>query len=1164
MRGRGRGTDPQWITQEFARAEDLAAAGQMERARDRYAKLARRLAAAPEDVAHYRGLALLGEAETILAMGVFTDAMVRFREAYPLLTEPFRQLPRWLVRQFAEERLRVEDGDLRPVTDFLQALTYGVEAGDEDTAVRTIVWLQERCLTGPNAQREATARAALAALPGVDWPVLALTTMLRRDGRVKEAEDLLAEWVPGGSGELWFRWGVQLSTLRRYDQAISAYDEAERRGTGQGSPWSRGPWLRPEAMLFRGLAHQQMGRTGHAEQDLRAASAVAPQDPRVHYSLGRLSVQLGADYQAWGHFTTALAVENAFAPARLGLALLREQSGRPAEAIAHYQAALRHDGSSRAARIRLGAVLLAAGRRDEAEELLHPEAEESSYWGGMASFHYGLAQLRANDPAGALTTWEKLRTGELRDWIAVARDREARKRLGTNPTAARLQLQLALLDAPEIVERRVALREAALREAAWMLLAGRELPEQREKAAVALDLAASLPVEDGVDGRDGVDVHRARQNRLRGLVDLAGGATGTLPDFLDAAGTVRDRSHLAVAAVVDGRVGQALALLVDLPADPGCDPEIARVRALVAERTGDWGEAVLWYQRFLDNDVVSYTSGESADTEDADSLSDAADGDPSDVDDAESTLTLDVNEIALAGERAAAKKAGGGRRRGARAAVRDRRGRRVLPGSERHLRRLRPRRLRRAPVPADRDPLPPVPALRRVGPARRPLRGAPRRHAGRGGADHRHVGGRAGEHSSQGPPAPPARPAPRRVRRPGRRAGTPARRRRGRARRPAHPARRRGDPPGRAVPGARRPARSPARPARPAAGQSRAGGAGRVRGASACRGAAQPRGLRQLPGPGPRRTHEPPAAARAGPGRLPPGPRQPEPGALAVGRRLPGLGAPRAGLPAAGDRRDAGGAGVRAGAVRRRPRRPDGGAAGRAARRRRGQRARRGRGRCLDRAPRHGRLRLPDQPDPQPDAGRAAAGAAGDAGDPGVARPDRYAARHGAGGDGGVGRGRKRRRCRRYRWRRRCRRRGAAENWTAAFYGALGPQHFLYEDGRYEAAIAGLDTVPEDERDQEWTALLRKTLVMRGMELHLDEHWADALECIARAASLTPDVAPEAELVEIAVESGLNAAHAVLGGRSAGRGAGVGSGFGAGFGRRGADRRAQGRRRRER
>src|SRR5690348_9010789 len=89
--GRGRAADPQWIAREFAVAVEFAATGQPERARDHYAKLARKLAAAPRDLQFHRGLALVGEAEAILSLGVFTDVLDRFREAYPLLNEPHRQ-----------------------------------------------------------------------------------------------------------------------------------------------------------------------------------------------------------------------------------------------------------------------------------------------------------------------------------------------------------------------------------------------------------------------------------------------------------------------------------------------------------------------------------------------------------------------------------------------------------------------------------------------------------------------------------------------------------------------------------------------------------------------------------------------------------------------------------------------------------------------------------------------------------------------------------------------------------------------------------------------------------------------------------------------------------------------------------------------------------------
>lgn len=1092
--GRGRGTDPQWITQEFAKAEDLAAVGQQERARDRYARLSRRLASAPQDLQHYRGLALLGEAETILAMGIFTDAMARFREAYPLLTEPFRQLPRWLVRQFAEERMRAEDGDLKPIIDFLKAITYGLEPGDEDTAIRTVMWLQKACTTGPAAQREATARAALAALPGVDWPVLALTTMLRRDGRVKEAEDLLAAAVPGGSGELWFRWGIQLSTLLRYDDAISAYDEAFRRGTGPASPWSRGAWLRPEALLFRGLAHQQMGRTDQAETDLRTASQYAPQDPRIHYSLGRLAVQLGSDDLAWNHFSNSLAVEAAFAPARLGLALLREQAGRPAEAIAHYQAALRHDAHSRAARIRLGAVLLAAGRRKEAQGLLESESGQSSYWGGMATFHYGLAQLRANNPAGAIDTWDRLGTTELRDWTAVARDREARKRLGSDPTAARLQWQIAYLDSPEVTEHRIALREAALREAAWNLMSGREIPGNREKAAVALDLAASLPVSERGDGL------RGRQNRLRALVDLAGGSTAHLETFLDPRGRMRDRCHLAVAALLDGRIEEAEPLLADLPDDPDCDPAVARARALYAERTGHWYDAVIWYQRFLGNDIA----GGAADTQSTEALTEADGGDEGLRDD--DTQGLDIQEIANAGPLVAA--------------------------------------ARLAAEAEPDEPAPPLPCVAvtdvecgkdAVGSCAGCGREGCGTHLFRpaGGTSHRcercagpalqsllYAARKAGvpdeaEHTltswadalGASPLTPPLRRqlalmraeagdldgALERLPADAETEGVELLIRR------AASAIERGEP-YRALGDLRHVLQiQPDQPEAAAALEALSEYTARQH-ADEGRAAEAFDGYLALVRDDPTNTRLLHALGLAA-YQLARTSNEDEHWLWTVGCLVTALYAPDFWAQVVGV------ADVEADHERIADRR----------------------GKLLDELKND--LRFADlaayrggdeadafsvrfgmdvfacQADPvisptldrllrqQPDTPalvewREMADAMHTV-DPGAPEDDEQAR-------------------------------------TAALYGPFGAQHFLYEDGRFEPAIAALDTVPEQDRDEAWTALLRKSLVMRGMELHLDEKWGAALECIARAAALDPEEKPDPVWVEIAAESGLNAAREIL------------------------------------
>ncbi len=82
--------------------------------------------------------------------------------------------------------------------------------------------------------------------------MLARAALLRDTDRAAEAEALLAATAPGGSGELWFRWGAQLYTLHRDEPAVTAFDEALRRGPGEPSPWGRGPALRTDTLLFRG------------------------------------------------------------------------------------------------------------------------------------------------------------------------------------------------------------------------------------------------------------------------------------------------------------------------------------------------------------------------------------------------------------------------------------------------------------------------------------------------------------------------------------------------------------------------------------------------------------------------------------------------------------------------------------------------------------------------------------------------------------------------------------------------------------------------------------------------------------------------------------------------------------------------------------------------
>ncbi|MQS11286.1 hypothetical protein F7Q99_03025 [Streptomyces kaniharaensis] len=591
---RRRALDPESVTKALARAAERLAAGRTQQARRRYAQLAGRLAAAPEALHGQRGLALLGQAEATAAAGDAQAALALHREAFPLLVDPARQLPRWSLHRLAEERMRAPGGDLGPLLAFLQATAGGAEPGAEaEAAARALDWLQRLCREGPPEQRETATRHALAALPGRDWPVLARAAVLRGSDRAAEAEALLAGAVRDGGGELWFRWGAQLFALHRDVPAVAAFDEALRRAPGEAYRWSRGPALRSECLLFRGLARQRLGETEAAWTDLQAAADQASWDPRPRYALGRLSLLLGADDRAAEQFTAALAAQPAFAPARFGLALVHERAERPAEAAADYRAGLDLAPDWRPARVRLGAALLAAGRTAEAEPLLRAEAGDDSRWGRVAAFHHGLACARSDDPAGALARWEPLREhgrpgDDLGDRLALVRDRLARRCLAADPATARQLWQQAAADDPAAPGYRQALREAALREAAHLLVTGRDRPETRAHATEALALADSLA--GAVTGRQG---------RLRAALALAEGRPQALPGLLDPAAGPRDRYHLAAAALLAGRPVQTVALLAPLEADPAGDPALARLRAVLAERAGNWAVALAWHRHFL-------------------------------------------------------------------------------------------------------------------------------------------------------------------------------------------------------------------------------------------------------------------------------------------------------------------------------------------------------------------------------------------------------------------------------------------------------------------------------------------------------------------------------------------------------------------------------------
>lgn len=197
---RRRSLDTQAVAKALAAAAERLAAGKAPQARRRYARLAQRLAAGPEELRPQRGLALLGQAEATVPTGDQQATLALHREAFPLLADPARQLPRWSLHRLAEERISAPEGDLGPLLAFLQATADGAEPGEEAAAAaRATDWLQRLCHEGSPEQRESATTRSLAALPGRDWPVLARAALLRGTDRAAEAETLLAAAAPAAA-----------------------------------------------------------------------------------------------------------------------------------------------------------------------------------------------------------------------------------------------------------------------------------------------------------------------------------------------------------------------------------------------------------------------------------------------------------------------------------------------------------------------------------------------------------------------------------------------------------------------------------------------------------------------------------------------------------------------------------------------------------------------------------------------------------------------------------------------------------------------------------------------------------------------------------------------------------------------------------------------------
>ena len=604
--------EPAAVSEELARAAAEAAAGQVDRARKRYAKLAKSLASAPDELRGLRRAALLGGADLQAAAGDLPAAVALYGQAFALCADPARELPLPALQRLAFHRMQVSQGSLAAPLAFLLAATARIQSPDPDAGAgpgvdaepvtQVSLWLQQACSQGSIAARDDATAQVVAGLPGWDWPALARASVLMQANRRGDAERFLAGAAPSGSGEVWFRWAAVLITAGRFPQALAAFDEALRRGappetgTGPGthSPWARGGALVGDSLLFRGIAKQRMNQSDAAQGDFVAAVNHNPNDPRPRDAMARLALQHNAPEIAREQFEAALAAAPSYGPARLGLALLNEREGRASQAAEDYRAALTVAPRWRPARVRFGAALVAAGVYGQAIEVLRPEAGYDDALGRSAAFHLGAALLASGDARGALAQWEAVGGDDLRPHVALARDRVARSVLGSDPGAARVLWQRAMGEHP-LPGYRGALHEAALREAAVLLLVGRDVPEARERAGKALEFARMLYATDGTQ----------RVDRLQAMLSLATGDAGAVATQVDSAASVRDRCHALAGLVLTDRFRQAASPLALIPQEHAGEAMPARLRALVAERGGEWRLALESHLRSLTSPAPS-------------------------------------------------------------------------------------------------------------------------------------------------------------------------------------------------------------------------------------------------------------------------------------------------------------------------------------------------------------------------------------------------------------------------------------------------------------------------------------------------------------------------------------------------------------------------------
>lgn len=124
----------------------------------------------------------------------------------------------------------------------------------------------------------------------------------------------------------------------------------------------------PDVHYNLGLASARAGDPVAAEKHYRAALELDPDYPEVHNNLANLLSRLNRRDEAEQHLLIAIELMPDYAVARNGLGTLYAIQGRNQEAIEQFQKAANEDADYWEARFNLGQALLRTGQLDSAAE----------------------------------------------------------------------------------------------------------------------------------------------------------------------------------------------------------------------------------------------------------------------------------------------------------------------------------------------------------------------------------------------------------------------------------------------------------------------------------------------------------------------------------------------------------------------------------------------------------------------------------------------------------------------------------------------------------------------------------------------------------------------------------------------------------------------------